>query len=193
MPRSRRFAHLPGEYGRPALQHASRVPVMGDPPNSDARQTSLPTCSLQGTPTCAKYLAAEAFPIPSNKTQTNGPMRGHRAVLITASVRHRTGPPVPRQADFLFFLSSSTSVNSASTTSSLAWLLAPSPPAPAPSPPPPPCAWAYIASPSFIEACASALVFWRMASASSPFTASRRSAIAFSIALRSLSPTLEPC
>src|SRR5262249_19958405 len=53
-----------------------------------------------------------------------------------------------RQADFLFFLSSSTSVNSASTTSSFL---------PEASAPAPACCL-YIASPSFMEACASVLV-----------------------------------
>src|SRR6516164_4128706 len=92
------------------------------------------------------------------------------------------------QADFLFFLSSSTSVNSASTTSS--FLPDPSsPPAPPDGPPGPPaaacsCACLYMASPSFIEAWASALVLAVMASASSPFKASLRSAIAFSIPRR---------
>src|SRR5215469_17316687 len=65
------------------------------------------------------------------------------------------------QADFLFFLSSSTSVNSASTTSSLGLLLGASPPPGAA----PPWAWAYIASPSFIEACANVLVLDPMRSA----------------------------
>src|SRR5262249_30234096 len=96
-----------------------------------------------------------------------------------------------RQADFLFFLSSSTSVNSASTTSS--FLAAPSPLEPPPLAPPPSCACLYIASPSFIEACASALVLVVIASASLPLSASLRSAIAFSIARRSPSPTFEPC
>src|SRR5262247_3829318 len=84
--------------------------------------------------------------------------------------------PRCHHADFLFFLSSSTSVNSASTTSSLGPLpaLADSPSAPCPS------ACLYIASPSFIEAWPSALVLALMASASSPFTASLRSAMAFS-------------
>src|ERR1700738_746581 len=67
-----------------------------------------------------------------------------------------------RQADFLFFLSSSTSVNSASTTSSfLPPELSPpgaAPPGPSGPPAAPSCACLYIASPSFIEACASALV-----------------------------------
>src|SRR5262249_35909944 len=44
-----------------------------------------------------------------------------------------------------------------------------------------------------IEACASPLVFAVIASASSPFNASFRSAMVFSIARRSASPTLEPC
>src|SRR5260370_18337859 len=68
--------------------------------------------------------------------------------------------PRRRQADFLFFLSSSTSVNSASTTSSA--LPEPSPPRAAPPGSPSAAApsWAclYMASPSFIAACASALV-----------------------------------
>src|ERR1700689_1615964 len=71
----------------------------------------------------------------------------------------------PDQADFLFFLSSSTSVNSASTTSS--FLLSPPPS----GPPPPGCCSAdclYIASPSFIDACASVLVLAEMASPSLP-------------------------
>src|SRR5215207_2222405 len=91
----------------------------------------------------------------------------------------------PAYADFLLFLSSSTSVNSASTTSSFLpsapVALSGSPPG-APASPPPPCCALYIASPSFIEACASVLVFDLMASASSPLSASLRSAIAFSIA-----------
>jgi hypothetical protein len=51
----------------------------------------------------------------------------------------------------------------------------------------------YMASPSFIEACASALVLAWMAAESSPLSASLRSAMAFSIAVRSASPTFEPC
>src|SRR6266404_320327 len=103
--------------------------------------------------------------------------------------------PRRRQADFLFFLSSSTSVNSASTTSSA--LPEPSPPRAAPPGSPSAAApsWAclYMASPSFIEACASALVLAVIAAASLPLSASLRSAIAFSIARRSPSPTFEPC
>src|SRR6516225_6429470 len=85
-------------------------------------------------------------------------------------------------ADFLF-LSSSTSVNSASTTSSLAAPFAASPSA---------CCL-YIASPSFIEACASVLVLALIASASSPFSASFRSLTASSMARRSVSAIFEPC
>src|SRR5262245_41103043 len=83
---------------------------------------------------------------------------------------HFSGSCSGRQADFLFFLSSSTSVNSASTTSS--FLAAPSPgaappglPPPAAPPPAPSCACLYIASPSFIEACASVLVLAVIAAA----------------------------
>src|SRR5262245_4151851 len=101
----------------------------------------------------------------------------------------------PAHADFLFFLSSSTSVHSASTTSSFG---PPPPAAPAPpSGPWPPAAFCsaclYIASPSFIDACIKVLVLDLMASASLPFKASLRSASAFSIARRSSSPTFEPC
>src|SRR6476646_5117225 len=77
-------------------------------------------------------------------------------------------------ADFLLFLSSSTSVNSASTTSSLAASLAASLSA---------CCL-YMASPSFIEACASVLVLVLIASASSPFSASFRSLTASSMPRR---------
>src|ERR1700733_8349591 len=87
------------------------------------------------------------------------------------------------QADFLLFLSSSTSVNSASTTSSFAASLAASLSA---------CCL-YIASPSFIEACASVLLLALIASASSPFSASFKSLMASSMARRSLSSTFEPC
>src|ERR1700688_168164 len=82
------------------------------------------------------------------------------------------------QADFLFFLSSSTSVNSASTTLSFLG----SPPGPSDG-----CSAVclYIASPSFIAACCSVPVLAVIAAASSPFKASLRSAIAFSIARRS--------
>ena len=71
--------------------------------------------------------------------------------------------------------------------------LASAPPA-LPSPPggcSPACL--YIASPSFMEACASVLALAVIASASLPLSASLRSAMAFSIARRSASPTLEPC
>src|SRR6202162_1030136 len=127
----------------------------------------------------------------SRERQTNGPAR-----VRTGPLGFRIGlpsrrSPGRRQADFLFFLSSSTSVISASTTSSLVSLLAASGPAPGPAAPA--WAWAYIASPSFIEACASALVLARIASASSPLTASRRSAIAFSMAEGSACPTCDPC
>src|SRR5207244_7234419 len=62
-------------------------------------------------------------------------------------VRRRHGKPASDHADFLFFLSSSTSVNSASPTSSFL------PPVPSPPSAPPPaapvsCACLYIASPS---------------------------------------------
>src|SRR2546423_3033835 len=86
-------------------------------------------------------------------------------MLIVHGGPHRVAP---RQADFLFFLSSSTSVNSASTTSSFL---------PEASPPAPACL--YIASPSFMDACASALVLAVIASASVPLRASLRSAIPF--------------
>src|SRR5439155_2584113 len=109
-------------------------------------------------------------------------------------IEHRHGQaPARHQADFLFFLSSSTSVNSASPTSSF---LPPEASAPPPGPPaaaPLSCACLYIASPSFIEACARALVLAVIAPASSPFKASLRSAIAFWMLRRSPSPTLEPC
>src|SRR6185369_8583707 len=104
--------------------------------------------------------------------------------LVTSIVHggpHRGALP---QADFLFFLSSSTSVNSASTTSSFLPEASASAPAPA-------CL--YIASPSFMEACASALVLAVIASASEPLRDSLRSAIASSIARLSVSPTFEPC
>src|SRR5207237_4245058 len=91
--------------------------------------------------------------------------------------------PLRAYADFLLFLSSSTSVNSASTTSSLAASLAASASA---------CCL-YMASPSFIEVWASVLVLALIASASSPFSASFRSLTASSMARRSLSATLEPC
>src|ERR1700710_3017211 len=96
---------------------------------------------------------------------------------------HRTDPYVKSYADFLLFLSSSTSVNSASTTSSFAASLAASLSA---------CCL-YIASPSFIEACATALVLVLMASASSPFSASFKSLTASSMARRPLPSTFEPC
>src|SRR6185369_3915379 len=81
----------------------------------------------------------------------------------------------PAYADFLLFLSSSTSVNSASTTSSWAASFLASASA---------CCL-YIASPSFIEACATVLVLALIASASSPFRASLRSLTASSMARRS--------
>src|SRR3954452_8267586 len=89
--------------------------------------------------------------------------------------------PTGDYADFLLFLSSSTSVNSASTTSSflpsapVALSLVSGPGAPSA----PACCALYIASPSFIEACASVLLLALIASASSPLSASLRSAIAF--------------
>src|SRR5579885_173492 len=91
------------------------------------------------------------------------------------------------QADFFL---SSTSVNSASTTSSFF-----SPEAAPPVSPPdwPPGCWAwYIASPSFIETCASDCAFAWMAEMSSPFSASFRSESAFSIALLSEADTFSP-
>src|SRR5262249_46801934 len=74
--------------------------------------------------------------------QTKGNKQTARRVsapglAVWASVCHRR-PPGRRQADFLFFLSSSTSVNSASTTSSFCSPLGPSEPVPAAPPPPPP-------------------------------------------------------
>src|SRR6202521_3041130 len=103
---------------------------------------------------------------------------------------HSSGPG---QADFLFFLSSSTSVNSASTTSSfLPPASPPGVPAPGPCGPAPACwAW-YMASPSFMDAWASVWVFAWMASGSSPLAASFRSEIAFSIAVRSPAAILSP-
>src|SRR5256885_5417704 len=95
---------------------------------------------------------------------------------------HRTDPYRKSYADFLLFLSSSTSVNSASTTSSLAASLAASLSA---------CCL-YIASPSFIETCASAVVLALIASASSPFSASLRSLTASSMERRSVSAIFEP-
>src|SRR5262245_66372745 len=101
--------------------------------------------------------------------------------LVTLIVHGGPHRSALHQADFLFFLSSSTSVNSASTTSSFL---------PEASSPAPACL--YIASPSFIEACSSALVLALIASGSVPLSASLRSAIAFSISRRSASPTFEP-
>src|SRR5258708_12662309 len=83
---------------------------------------------------------------------------------------------------FLLFLSSSTSVNSASTTSSLAASFLASASA---------CCL-YMASPSFIEACASVFVLALIASASSPFSASFRSLTPSPIARRSLSSPFHP-
>src|SRR5262249_3575851 len=87
--------------------------------------------------------------------------------LVTSIVHGGPHRSALHQADFLFFLSSSTSVNSASTTSSFL------PEASAPAP-----ACLYIASPSFMEACASALVLAVIASASEPFAAALGAAIA---------------
>src|SRR3569832_77757 len=105
---------------------------------------------------------------------------GQRSVWGPSRPHH---DPLGVQADFLLFLSSSTSVNSASTTSSLAASFLASASA---------CCW-YMASPSFIEACASVWVLALIASASSPFSASLRSPAASSLARRSVSPTFEPC
>src|SRR5262245_42035869 len=112
--------------------------------------------------------------VGAGKTYTPGWAPG---VLVGTDSGHG-GRPRPDQADFLFFLSSSTSVNSASTTSSFLPPAA-SPPGAAPPGPPgpaaPSCDCLYMASPSFIEACASALVLAVIAAASSPFKASLRS------------------
>src|SRR5262245_58266788 len=91
------------------------------------------------------------------------------------------------------FLLSSTSENSASTTLSSFGGASPEPAPGPPWPSPPPCCALYIASPSFIEACASVFVFDLMSSTSSDLIADLRDAIAFSIAVRSASPTFEPC
>src|SRR5262245_53755334 len=108
--------------------------------------------------------------------QKNGTPERRPGVTVDHRMAH--GDRLGRgQADFLFFLSSSTSVNSASTTSS--FFLPESAPPAAPS-----CACLYMASPSFIDACASVLVLAVITAGSSPLSASLRSAIAFSIARR---------
>src|SRR5579883_3592045 len=86
---------------------------------------------------------------PSRQT-SNRPTRPSCWLLTTCTPAFHSGvlhcnaatasPASPAQADFLFFLSSSTSVNSASTTCSFC----PSPPEPAPPPPssgPPPSSY----------------------------------------------------
>ena len=104
--------------------------------------------------------------------------------------RTRTAPPYlisatsRVHADFLLFFLSSTSVNSASTIFSL-----PDSGAAADGF----CDCAYTASPSLVATCCSALAFVVISVASLPFKASRRSAMAFSIARRSLSDSLAPC
>src|ERR1700722_10527995 len=88
-----------------------------------------------------------------------------------------------------FFLSSSTSRNSASMTSSLACAPVSAPPWPGA----PLACWAlYVASPSFICACIRSLVRALIASTSSPCNAVRREATADSMALRSDWATLSP-
>src|SRR5262245_27208414 len=145
-----------------------------------------------------RSVVAESYLVTHGASKKMHPRGWPRGCGLESTAASR--PLSLRQADFLFFLSSSTSVNSASTTSSFL-PPGPWPPAAPPGPPGPPgppaaassCACLYIASPSFIEACASALVLAVIASASVPFKASLRSASAFSIARRSPSPTLAPC
>src|SRR5574337_1592004 len=112
----------------------------------------------------------------------------HAASLLT---RFR---PLKRAAGFLFayfFLSSSTSRNSASITSSLACPPPPLAPAPA-SPAALACCALYMASPSFICACMRSLVLALIASMSSPCKAVRSAATAASMAPRSDCETLSP-
>src|SRR5712691_3293758 len=73
----------------------------------------------------------------SREKQTNGPARVRAGPFGFTIGQPSRRSPGRRQADFLFFLSSSTSVNSASTTSSLVSLLGAPASGPASLPPPP--------------------------------------------------------
>src|SRR5262249_22278265 len=146
-----------------ALQ-ASTAPRPGDAPSPPAHRHRVflisPHCcnenpQIGSGPTCVLWFMC------SDDIQAAG--------IDHASTHHK--------ADLLFCWSSSTSVNSASTTSSLA------PPA-GPSPLAPPSCALYMASPSFMDTCARVFDLALIAAASSPLRASLRSASAFSIARR---------
>src|SRR5262245_49177883 len=113
--------------------------------------------------------------------------KGYAGLLAGRGLAFHVSPQSRRcQADF--FLSSFTSSKSASTTFSPEgpFFFSAPPPAPGPASPPPACCAPYRASPSFMEACASADDLALMVSALSLFTASFSSPMADS--MRVLSP-----